>query len=884
MGVNLSNYQPIILDDFNAPTGNPAGFSLRNGDSGAGIWSSKLNDTSFINVDGATTLFSNPFLKDADGNSLGINPFSVQNGILSIQSGAIAPGKMDAVRSIATDKELPGIKNGSTYSSGLINLNDTWSETYGYTEVRARMPEGIGHLVSAWMINTTKGSTPEIDMFEILGRQNGGPDSFNRRDNEVNANVIYDIIGAGPDYGKPVHKLDKVNNLGLDANGKPIYDPVTPFDYTVDAQERFGNRYVFKNTIDAKADYGLNIFDEFVTFGTEWTPEKITFYIGRDSNNMVKFFETETPADVNTNTSFLLWDRIGGTYAGNPNAQSLQDKLEVDYVKIYARKPGSEIVGDPNATYIYGTSAAERVVGNAKANIIFGGMGPDNVVGGGGADKFYLVNGLGNLIIEDFSSAQGDKVVLEGLIVGTAQDAYETLTQVGNDVLLITGRAGIDNAQTVVFRNMRVSDFAPSDFIIAAPEGRPASYLDEKQKLVGQDFYGSDSRNDYLQGRAIPIGGTVSVDAARIFGGKGDDTYFLDAGSAVVEQVNEGVDGVLLVTPQFEDRYVLPDNVEIATLLKDTLTYDLIGNGLGNRLIGNDQGTVFDGKGGNDFIRLGAGRDTVIHTVGEGSDVIVGFGADDVLKINNTDFANFQEFKDAVVVNGPDFVIALPGEDSIILRYTKFAEITEANFDIEYGGGGTPPPSGGMDGGPGSDVIVGTAAADLVRGFNGVDILRGEGGDDLVLGGEGDDLLLGGAGADFLRGGGGDDSLDGGIGDDTLNGELGDDALRGGEGAERISGGAGDDTLFGDSGDDVLNGDEGDDTFAGGTGNDQVRGGTGTDVAVYEGRIAGYDFERISATSIRVTDTAGDDGSDVMFDIDAFVFGGVRVSAADLPF
>ena len=928
MSVNLSEYQPIIIEDFDRYAGDPTGINLREGDTGSGIWSTKALGERLEKTKGADTFFSDPNLKARDGSALGLNPFSLKDGVLSIRSGTISAAQVEDIKalSVGTADEI-GSKNLTTqnfYYSGALGLDQTWSEKYGYTEIRAKMPEGIGHLSSAWNINTTAGPTPEIDMFEILGRQNGQPDpiSYGGRDNEINGSVIYDRIGTGAQYGQVVHELDTRNELGLDADGNPIYDPVTPFDYTVDAQKRAGNqatldRYNFKNTIDTNASYGLKIFDEFVTYGLEWTPEKITFYIGRDSDSMVKWFETETPADVNTNMSFLLWDRIGGFYAGDPDPNNLgatfDNTLDVDYIKIFARNSATTVTAAADATYVYGTSAAETVIGNGRANIIYAGAGLDNVVGGAGADRFNLYKGGGNLIIEDFNPLQGDKLVIEGLITGSAQAAFDSLTQVNGDVFMMDGRNGSDNAQTVIFRNMTVSDFKPSDFVITASDGRRSDFEDKRQNLVGNDFVGSNALNDFLQARQIPIQGgknAVEVDAERLLGLRGDDTYWLDVPSLVVEKAGEGTDAVLLITPQYDGAYVLPDNVEIAILQKDTLTYALTGNGLSNRLIGNIQGTVFDGSGGDDFIKLGGGADTVVHSVGDGSDIVVDFGADDVLQLKNTDFVNFADFESAIVVNGPDIVISLGGDDTVILRGTRLASISETNFDIEYG---APPvdPGNVIRGTAGDDSLSGTKAKDTIYGFAGNDTLLGGDNADRVDGGEGDDLLNGGSGndslfgrdgadqligglgvdqldggtgEDVLRGGGLNDTLFGGADDDQLLGESGNDEVRGGDGIDRITGSSGADLLFGDGGNDVVNSGTGDDTMSGGGGNDQLRGGTGTDVVVYDGPLGDYTFDRLSASTIRVTDTTGGDGIDMTYGIATFRFAGTTISADDLPF
>ena len=84
-----------------------------------------------------------------------------------------------------------------------------------------------------------------------------------------------------------------------------------------------------------------------------------------------------------------------------------------------------------------------------------------------------------------------------------------------------------------------------------------------------------------------------------------------------------------------------------------------------------------------------------------------------------------------------------------------------------------------LNGTPGNDTIVGTAADDVISGAGGNDSLQGGLGDDELYGGPGSDTLAGGIGFDYLYGGAGNDTylvtdLDDyfeelpGEGDDTL--------------------------------------------------------------------------------------------------------------------
>ncbi|HVV88384.1 MAG TPA: calcium-binding protein [Kofleriaceae bacterium] len=127
-------------------------------------------------------------------------------------------------------------------------------------------------------------------------------------------------------------------------------------------------------------------------------------------------------------------------------------------------------------------------------------------------------------------------------------------------------------------------------------------------------------------------------------------------------------------------------------------------------------------------------------------------------------------------------------------------------------------------GGPGADVILGTAGKDVIFGGDGDDLICAFGGDDVIDGGDGRDRIYAGAGDDIIHGRGGSDTIWAGPGADLVFGDLLDDELHGEEG---------NDILIGGHGTDLLDGGPGNDTLRGDTGNDEFRGGDGIDLASF---------------------------------------------------
>lgn len=87
---------------------------------------------------------------------LGINPFFIHGGVLSIVAERTPP----AAKSLLY---------GHAYTSGCITTERSFSQQYGYFEMRARLPVGKGFWPSFWLMPVRDHWPPEIDIIEANG-------------------------------------------------------------------------------------------------------------------------------------------------------------------------------------------------------------------------------------------------------------------------------------------------------------------------------------------------------------------------------------------------------------------------------------------------------------------------------------------------------------------------------------------------------------------------------------------------------------------------------------------------------------------------------------------------------------------------------------------
>ncbi|HLZ06025.1 MAG TPA: glycoside hydrolase family 16 protein [Bradyrhizobium sp.] len=91
---------------------------------------------------------------------LGLNPFRVRNGVLSIVASRTPP-------------ELKPVLFNNAYISGILTTQGWFSQKYGYFEIRAKVPVGTGVWPAFWMLADDGGWPPEIDVLEGRGQRPG---------------------------------------------------------------------------------------------------------------------------------------------------------------------------------------------------------------------------------------------------------------------------------------------------------------------------------------------------------------------------------------------------------------------------------------------------------------------------------------------------------------------------------------------------------------------------------------------------------------------------------------------------------------------------------------------------------------------------------------
>ena len=149
---NLSGTAHLTFDDeFN-------NLSLWNGSSGTWATTYWYQDPTTSN---GSSLPSNGeqewYINSNYGPTAGVTPWTVNNGVLTITA-------------TPTPSWLSSQVNNYSYISGELNSYHSFSQTYGYFEMRAELPAGQGFWPAFWLMPMDGSWPPELDIMEALGQ------------------------------------------------------------------------------------------------------------------------------------------------------------------------------------------------------------------------------------------------------------------------------------------------------------------------------------------------------------------------------------------------------------------------------------------------------------------------------------------------------------------------------------------------------------------------------------------------------------------------------------------------------------------------------------------------------------------------------------------
>ncbi|PTQ90623.1 calcium-binding protein [Agitococcus lubricus] len=591
------------------------------------------------------------------------------------------------------------------YDPVLMGVFESGVDTVSYTYYQPL--DGMGISVNLTTGYTSVGSN-NLHAFEnVTGTRLDDILVGNDRDNILNGGKGRDTMVGGA--GNDTYYIDHLED--------EVIEQATELEFTTGRYVDGGNDTV--SFANYQTDIGLHInlmTGYYVGYSNLEHIENLTGttandeLIGNDKNNILNGGRgADTMAGGLGNDTYYIdhtgdlvleqitvVDSVTGEFveAGNDtvsfaNYQPLTyEGIRVDLTTGYSSLGVSDLRAIENLT---GTNKNDELIGNRKDNILNGGQGSDTLSGGLGNDTYY---------IDSFSDFITEQAFAIDEVTGAVVDA-------GNDTVSFAN-------YKLIGRGVRVdlvagySSIGSGDFI----------NIENVTGTAADDHLRGNDKNNVLNGGR-------GVDT--MFGGLGNDTYYIDNINDQITDVEDYIDGMgrLLLdggndTVSFANYQVIYESgiaVDLTTGYSSVGAGDfrnienLIGSTENDILVGNQKSNILNGGKGKDTMVGGAGNDTYYI---DNRDDIVDEQASYIdpttgrLLDGGNDTLSFVNYRP--VGHYGVFVDLMSGHSSI--GYNDFRHIENIN---------------------------GSAANDYLLGNHKANVLNGGGGADLMVGGAGND-------------------------------------------------------------------------------------------------------------------------------------------------
>jgi Ca2+-binding RTX toxin-like protein len=581
-----------------------------------------------------------------------------------------------------------------------------------------------------------------------------------------------------------------------------------------------------------------------------------------------------------------------------------------------------------------GTAANDVLTGGAGVDILIGGAGNDRLVGGAGSDEYRYNAGDGNdRIIDIGNTSDVDRLVLgAGIDASSVRVGHSSLDNSDAVLLLATG-------ETILLQGQLSGSTATGLEEIKFADNTTWSRADILSRLDPHLIVGS-AQDETLSGSQAADVFVARTGNETLKGSGGGDTYRFGANAGndvIIESNDDGTDRIELTDLNIGDVKFLRDGYDLVIKIAatgntirvvdqfsvvgagveqiafaDTTVWDKTqisensathGTGVGGTIVGTPGDDVLQPGLGNNLIEAGAGSDTIIYALGDGSDTI----NDGVNSPTQVDVLRFVDLNTNDVVfsrQGSDLTIGVVSSGEVITVIGQFISPTDFSGieQVQFANGTVwdktqITAAAWIRGTSGAETLNGTSDADVIDGKGGNDYLHGGGGGDTYIYGVGSgndtvDENSGDTGTDVIRLVGlnsSDVTLSRSSNDlliqinssgETLkvlnqfNGTNGIEQvlfadntnwdrtqiaqaawIRGTPGIDSITGSPSDDTLVGGHGDDYLNGSDGNDTYiyAAGDGNDTIDDHTPSTTTIDT-----LEFTDLNASDLTISRVGGD--------------------------
>ena len=392
--------------------------SLYNPTTGQGVWKTNYGSGAQA-VSGAQSyssrtltnnaeqeIYVDPTYQGTSSTALGLNPFSISNGILTITASKAPSNDVQYL-------------DGYKYTSGLLTTQDSFSQLYGYFEIKAELPQGQGVWPAFWLLPSNGTWPPELDAFEAIGGDKIYQTTHTDSTGTATAvGFTTDVPGLSSGF-HTYGVLWSPTTIGYYIDGVEVASMATPSDMNTPmymlVDLALGGSFpgnVSSSFTSAQMEiayihaYALNSSQaQSVTAGSVYVAPSATATLAKG---------------VDTVQSAYSFSLAGTT------AHTLQ----------LTGSANINATGNALGDHLSGNAGNNSIIGGAGNDTITAGTGTDTLTGGGGTDTFVFSVGAAHDVITDFG---GHDVIDVSSLLNAGYKATVTDAAAGLTISFSTG-------------------------------------------------------------------------------------------------------------------------------------------------------------------------------------------------------------------------------------------------------------------------------------------------------------------------------------------------------------------------------------------------------------------------------------------------------------
>jgi beta-glucanase (GH16 family) len=350
VSIDPSKLKLTFADEFNS-------LSLQTKSAGGGIWATSYgwdgyNALAAHTIPGEQEVYVDPLFAGTGTTALGLNPFSLSNGVLTI-TPALTPSALKA--------SLWNLD----YTSGLLTTKGSFAQQYGYFEMRADLPDAKGAFPAFWLLPADGTFTAEIDIMEYIGETNS----------------VHNTVHYGPDGAHWTAQSFKSYVADL-TNGFHTYGLLWTHDtltWYVDGTE------VVQVATPAGAQKPMFMLVDYAVGGA-WAGDTTASTMPGMAIDYIRAYSLDAApvsapaaATPSTETPVVTAPVVADPVITSPVVTEPVVTAPVDTTPLV-----------PAGLNLVGTALAETLTGGAGADTLNGGAGIDRLIGGAGDDTYYI--------------------------------------------------------------------------------------------------------------------------------------------------------------------------------------------------------------------------------------------------------------------------------------------------------------------------------------------------------------------------------------------------------------------------------------------------------------------------------------------------------------